>query len=176
MPEETTQAAQKQQGLSGMPSRTGFGRDPTRRQTLVRQYNEEMNATRPREYDGSHITFGGMNPAITLRGTPAGGDCPCAVRREYPAGPRSGRGQDLRDGGPLPWESKRLGLCQKSLFVVPNHLTEAVGLSEFPAALSPLQRFWSQPRRILNPTTGKSFGSRIATGDYDAVIIGHSQV
>ena len=91
---ETTLAAQKQQAIREA-FKDWIWRDPERRQTLVRQYNEEMNSTRPREYDGSHITFGGMNPAITAAGTPEKRHRPCAVWRKYPAGTRSRRRQNL---------------------------------------------------------------------------------
>ena len=119
---ETTLAAQKQQAIREA-FRDWIWRDPERRQTLVRQYNEEMNATRPREYDGSHITFGGMNPAITLREHQKSAIAHVLYGGNTLLAHEVGAGKTFEMVA-ASMEAKRLGLCQKSLFVVPNHLTE----------------------------------------------------
>src|SRR5699024_8680347 len=119
---ETTLAAQKQQAIRDA-FRDWIWRDPERRQALVRQYNEEMNATRPREYDGSHIVFGGMNPAITLREHQKNAIAHVLYGGNTLLAHEVGAGKTFEMVGAA-MEAKRLGLCQKSLFVVPNHLTE----------------------------------------------------
>src|SRR5699024_3876627 len=119
---ETTLAAQKQQAIRDA-FRDWIWKDPDRRQALVRQYNEEMNSTRPREYDGGHITFGGMNPAITLREHQKNAIAHVLYGGNTLLAHEVGAGKTFEMVAAA-MESKRLGLCQKSLFVVPNHLTE----------------------------------------------------
>ena len=168
---ETTLAAQKQQAIRDA-FKDWIWHDPTRRQTLVRQYNEEMNATRPREYDGSHITFGGMNPAITLREHQLGAIAHVLYGGNTLLAHEVGAGKTFEMVAAA-MESKRLGLCQKSLFVVPNHLTEQWA-SEF-LRLYPSAKILVTTKKDFESHNRKKFCSRIATGDYDAVIIGHSQ-
>ncbi len=168
---ETTLAAQKQQAIRDA-FKDWIWQDPTRRQTLVRQYNEEMNATRPREYDGSHITFGGMNPAITLREHQLGAIAHVLYGGNTLLAHEVGAGKTFEMVAAA-MESKRLGLCQKSLFVVPNHLTEQWA-SEF-LRLYPSAKILVTTKKDFESHNRKKFCSRIATGDYDAVIIGHSQ-
>jgi len=168
---ETTLAAQKQQAIRDA-FRDWIWRDPERRQTLVRQYNEEMNSTRPREYDGSHITFGGMNPSITLRDHQLGAIAHVLYGGNTLLAHEVGAGKTFEMVAAA-MESKRLGLCQKSLFVVPNHLTEQWA-SEF-LRLYPSAKILVTTRKDFETHNRKKFCARIATGDYDAVIIGHSQ-
>ena len=168
---ETTLAAQKQQAIRDA-FRDWIWRDPERRQTLVRQYNEEMNSTRPREYDGSHITFGGMNPSITLRDHQLGAIAHVLHGGNTLLAHEVGAGKTFEMVAAA-MESKRLGLCQKSLFVVPNHLTEQWA-SEF-LRLYPSAKILVTTRKDFETHNRKKFCARIATGDYDAVIIGHSQ-
>ena len=168
---ETTLAAQKQQAIRDA-FREWIWRDPERRQTLVRQYNEEMNSTRPREYDGSHITFGGMNPAITLRDHQLGAIAHILYGGNTLLAHEVGAGKTFEMVAAA-MEAKRLGLCQKSLFVVPNHLTEQWA-SEF-LRLYPSAKILVTTRKDFETHNRKKFCARIATGDYDAVIIGHSQ-
>ena len=168
---ETTLAAQKQQAIREA-FRDWIWRDPERRQTLVRQYNEEMNSTRPREYDGSHITFGGMNPAITLRDHQLGAIAHVLYGGNTLLAHEVGAGKTFEMVAAA-MESKRLGLCQKSLFVVPNHLTEQWA-SEF-LRLYPSAKILVTTKKDFETHNRKKFCARIATGDYDAVIIGHSQ-
>lgn len=168
---ETTLAAQKQQAIRDA-FRDWIWRDPERRQTLVRQYNEEMNSTRPREYDGSHITFGGMNPAITLRDHQLGAIAHVLYGGNTLLAHEVGAGKTFEMVAAA-MESKRLGLCQKSLFVVPNHLTEQWA-SEF-LQLYPSAKILVTTKKDFETHNRKKFCARIATGDYDAVIIGHSQ-
>ena len=168
---ETTLAAQKQQAIRDA-FKDWIWQDPERRQTLVRQYNEEMNATRPREYDGSHITFGGMNPAITLREHQLGAIAHVLYGGNTLLAHEVGAGKTFEMVAAA-MESKRLGLCQKSLFVVPNHLTEQWA-SEF-LRLYPSAKILVTTKKDFESHNRKKFCSRIATGDYDAVIIGHSQ-
>ena len=168
---ETTLAAQKQQAIRDA-FRDWIWRDPERRQTLVRQYNEEMNSTRPREYDGSHITFGGMNPAITLRDHQLGAIAHILYGGNTLLAHEVGAGKTFEMVAAA-MEAKRLGLCQKSLFVVPNHLTEQWA-SEF-LRLYPSAKILVTTRKDFETHNRKKFCARIATGDYDAVIIGHSQ-
>ena len=168
---ETTLAAQKQQAIREA-FRDWIWRDPERRQTLVRQYNEEMNSTRPREYDGSHITFGGMNPAITLRDHQLGAIAHVLYGGNTLLAHEVGAGKTFEMVAAA-MESKRLGLCQKSLFVVPNHLTEQWA-SEF-LRLYPSAKILVTTKKDFETHNRKKFCARIATGDYDAVIMGHSQ-
>ena len=168
---ETTLAQQKQQAIKEA-FRDWIWRDPDRRRELVKLYNERFNSTRPREYDGRHLIFPGMNPEITLR--------------EHQ---RNAIAHDLYGGNTLlahevgagktfemiaaAMEGKRLGLCQKSLFAVPNHLTEQWA-SEF-LRLYPSANILVATKKDFETRNRKKFCARIATGDYDAVIIGHSQ-
>ena len=168
---ETTLAAQKQQAIRDA-FRDWIWRDPERRQALVRQYNEEMNSTRPREYDGSHITFGGMNPAITLRDHQLGAIAHILYGGNTLLAHEVGAGKTFEMVAAA-MEAKRLGLCQKSLFVVPNHLTEQWA-SEF-LRLYPSAKILVTTKKDFETHNRKKFCARIATGDYDAVIIGHSQ-
>ena len=168
---ETTLAAQKQQAIRDA-FRDWIWRDPERRQALVRQYNEEMNATRPREYDGSHIVFGGMNPAITLREHQKNAIAHVLYGGNTLLAHEVGAGKTFEMVGAA-MEAKRLGLCQKSLFVVPNHLTEQWA-SEF-LRLYPSANILVTTRKDFEKHNRKKFCARVATGDYDAIIMGHSQ-
>ena len=168
---ETTLAAQKQQAIRDA-FRDWIWRDPERCQALVRQYNEEMNSTRPREYDGSHITFGGMNPSITLRDHQLGAIAHILYGGNTLLAHEVGAGKTFEMVAAA-MEAKRLGLCQKSLFVVPNHLTEQWA-SEF-LRLYPSAKILVTTKKDFETHNRKKFCARIATGDYDAVIIGHSQ-
>ena len=168
---ETTLAAQKQQAIREA-FRDWIWRDPERRQTLVRQYNEEMNSTRPREYDGSHITFGGMNPAITLREHQKSAIAHALYGGNTLLAHEVGAGKTFEMVAAA-MEAKRLGLCQKSLFVVPNHLTEQWA-SEF-LRLYPSANILVTTKKDFETHNRKKFCARIATGDYDAIIMGHSQ-
>ena len=168
---ETTLAAQKQQ-LIRDAFRDWIWADPQRRQALVRQYNEEMNSTRPREYDGSHIVFAGMNPEITLREHQRNAIAHVLYGGNALLAHEVGAGKTFEMVAAA-MESKRLGLCQKSIFVVPNHLTEQWA-SEF-LRLYPSANILVAKQRDFETKNRKKFCARIATGDYDAVIIGHSQ-
>ena len=168
---ETTLAAQKQQAIREA-FRDWIWRDPERRQTLVSQYNEEMNSTRPREYDGSHITFGGMNPAITLREHQKSAIAHVLYGGNTLLAHEVGAGKTFEMVA-ASMEAKRLGLCQKSLFVVPNHLTEQWA-SEF-LRLYPSANILVTTKKDFETHNRKKFCARIATGDYDAIIMGHSQ-
>ena len=168
---ETTLAAQKQQAIREA-FRDWIWRDPERRQTLVRQYNEEMNSTRPREYDGSHITFGGMNPAITLREHQKSAIAHVLYGGNTLLAHEVGAGKTFEMVAAA-MEAKRLGLCQKSLFVVPNHLTEQWA-SEF-LRLYPSANILVTTKKDFETHNRKKFCARIATSDYDAIIMGHSQ-
>ena len=168
---ETTLAAQKQQAIRDA-FRDWIWRDPERRQALVRQYNEEMNATRPREYDGSHIVFGGMNPSITLREHQKNAIAHVLYGGNTLLAHEVGAGKTFEMVGAA-MEAKRLGLCQKSLFVVPNHLTEQWA-SEF-LRLYPSANILVTTKKDFEKHNRKKFCARIATGDYDAIIMGHSQ-
>ena len=168
---ETTLAAQKQQAIRDA-FRDWIWRDPERRQALVRQYNEEMNATRPREYDGSHIVFGGMNPAITLREHQKNAIAHVLYGGNTLLAHEVGAGKTFEMVGAA-MEAKRLELCQKSLFVVPNHLTEQWA-SEF-LRLYPSANILVTTKKDFEKHNRKKFCARIATGDYDAIIMGHSQ-
>ena len=168
---ETTLAAQKQQAIRDA-FKDWIWKDPERRRALVDLYNEEMNSTRPREYDGSHITFGGMNPSITLRDHQLGAIAHVLYGGNTLLAHEVGAGKTFEMVAAA-MESKRLGLCQKSLFVVPNHLTEQWA-SEF-LRLYPSAKILVTTRKDFETHNRKKFCARIATGDYDAVIIGHSQ-
>ena len=168
---ETTLAAQKQQAIRDA-FKDWIWKDPDRRQALVRQYNEEMNSTRPREYDGGHITFGGMNPAITLREHQKNAIAHVLYGGNTLLAHEVGAGKTFEMVAAA-MESKRLGLCQKSLFVVPNHLTEQWA-SEF-LRLYPSANILVTTKKDFETHNRKKFCARIATGDYDAIIMGHSQ-
>ena len=168
---ETTLAAQKQQ-LIRDAFKDWIWADPQRRQALVRQYNEEMNSTRPREYDGRHIVFAGMNPEITLREHQRNAIAHVLYGGNTLLAHEVGAGKTFEMVAAA-MESKRLGLCQKSIFVVPNHLTEQWA-SEF-LRLYPSANILVTKQRDFETKNRKKFCARIATGDYDAVIIGHSQ-
>ena len=168
---ETTLAAQKQQAIREA-FKDWIWKEPERRQTLVRQYNEEMNSTRPREYDGSHITFGGMNPEITLREHQLNAIAHVLYGGNTLLAHEVGAGKTFEMVASA-MEAKRLGLCQKSLFVVPNHLTEQWA-SEF-LRLYPSANILVTTKKDFETHNRKKFCARIATGDYDAIIMGHSQ-
>jgi N12 class adenine-specific DNA methylase len=168
---ETTLASQKQQAIRDA-FRDWIWRDPERRQTLVKQYNEEMNSTRPREYDGRHITFSGMNPEITLREHQLNAIAHILYGGNTLLAHEVGAGKTFEMVAAC-MEGKRLGLCQKSIFVVPNHLTEQWA-SEF-LRLYPAANLLVTTKKDFETYNRKKFCARIATGDYDAVVIGHSQ-
>ena len=168
---ETTLAAQKQQALREA-FRDWIWKDPQRRQALVRQYNEEMNSTRPREYDGSHLIFPGINPEIRLLPHQVNAIAHVIYGGNTLLAHEVGAGKTFEMIAAA-MESKRLGLCQKSIFVVPNHLTEQTA-SEF-LRLYPSANILVTTKRDFQKNNRKKFCARIATGDYDAVIIGHSQ-
>ena len=168
---ETTLAAQKQQAIRDA-FKDWIWRDPERRRALVHQYNEEMNSIRPREYDGSHITFGGMTPSITLRDHQLGAIAHILYGGNTLLAHEVGAGKTFEMVAAA-MEAKRLGLCQKSLFVVPNHLTEQWA-SEF-LRLYPSANILVTTKKDFETHNRKKFCARIATGDYDAIIMGHSQ-
>ncbi len=168
---ETTLATQKQMAIREA-FRDWIWKDPQRRQTLVRQYNEEMNSIRPREYDGQHIWFAGMNPEITLREHQKNAIAHVLYGGNTLLAHEVGAGKTFEMVAAA-MESKRLGLCQKSLFVVPNHLTEQWA-SEF-LRLYPSANILVTTKKDFESHNRKKFCARIATGDYDAVIIGHCQ-
>lgn len=168
---ETTLAAQKQQAIRDA-FKDWIWRDPHRRSVLVAQYNEEMNSTRPREYDGSHITFSGMNPEIQLRDHQKNAVAHMLYGGNTLLAHEVGAGKTFEMVAAC-MESKRLGLSQKSIFVVPNHLTEQWA-SEF-LRLYPSANLLVTTKKDFETHNRKEFCARIATGDYDAVIIGHSQ-
>ena len=147
-------------------------KDPARRQALVQKYNELFNSNRLREYDGSHITFGGINPEIKLRPHQLNAIAHVLYGGNTLLAHEVGAGKTFEMVAAA-MESKRLGLCQKSLFVVPNHLTEQWA-SEF-LRLYPSANILVATKKDFETRNRKKFCSRIATGDYDAVIIGHSQ-
>ena len=168
---ETTLAQQKQQAIKEA-FRDWIWRDPNRRRELVQLYNERFNSTRPREYDGRHLIFPGMNPEITLREHQLN-----AIAHDLYGGNtllahEVGAGKTFEMIAAA-MEGKRLGLCQKSLFAVPNHLTEQWA-SEF-LRLYPSANILVATKKDFETRNRKKFCARIATGDYDAVIIGHSQ-
>ncbi len=168
---ETTLAQQKQQAIKDA-FRDWIWKDPRRREVLVKQYNNLFNATRPREYDGSHIVFGGMNPEIQLREHQKNAIAHVLYGGNTLLAHEVGAGKTFEMVASA-MEAKRLGLCQKSLFVVPNHLTDQWA-SEF-LRLYPSANILVTTKKDFEPHNRKRFCSRIATGDYDAVIIGHSQ-
>ncbi len=168
---ETTLAQQKQQTIKDA-FRDWVWRDPRRREDLVRTYNELFNSTRPREYDGSHIVLGGMNPDITLREHQRGAIAHVLYGGNTLLAHEVGAGKTFEMAASA-MEAKRLGLCQKSLFVVPNHLT-LQWASEF-LRLYPSAKILVATKKDFETANRKKFCARIATGDYDAVIIGHSQ-
>ena len=168
---ETTLAQQKQQTIKDA-FQDWIWKDPIRRQTLVQQYNEKFNATRPREYDGSHIRFSGMNPEITLREHQKNAIAHILYGGNTLLAHEVGAGKTFEMVA-AEMESKRLGLCQKAMFVVPNHLTEQWA-SEF-LRLYPSANILVTTKKDFETRNRKKFCARIATGDYDAVIIGHSQ-
>ena len=168
---ETMLAQQKQQVIKDAFA-NWIWQDPQRRITLVKQYNELFNSTRPREYDGSHIHFVGMNPEITLREHQRNAIAHVLYGGNTLLAHEVGAGKTYEMAASA-MEAKRLGLCQKSLFVVPNHLTEQWA-SEF-LNLYPNAKLLVARRKDFETANRKKFCARIATGDYDAVIIGHSQ-
>ena len=168
---ETTLASQKQEALREAFKDWVF-RDPERRQTLCAKYNELFNSTRPREYDGSHLKFPGMTPDITLRPHQLNAVAHQLYGDNTLLAHCVGAGKTFEMIAAA-MESKRLGLCQKSLFVVPNHLTEQWA-SDF-LRLYPGANILAATKKDFEPANRKKFCSRIATGDYDAVIIGHTQ-
>ena len=168
---ETTLAQQKQQAIKDA-FQEWIWRDPNRRQTLVQQYNERFNSIRPREYDGSHIRFSGMSPEITLREHQKNAIAHILYGGNTLLAHEVGAGKTFEMVAAV-MESKRLGLCQKAMFVVPNHLTEQWA-SEF-LRLYPSANILVTTKKDFETRNRKKFCARIATGDYDAVIIGHSQ-
>lgn len=170
---EETMLAQKKQEAVRDAFRDWIFEDPHRRETLVQKYNETFNAIRTRAFDGSHITFAGMNPEITLQPHQRNavarglyGDNNTLLAHEVGAG-------KTFEMAAIAMESKRLGLCEKSLFAVPNHLTEQMA-AEF-LRLYPAANILVATKKDFEKANRKKFCSRIATGDYDAVIMGHSQ-
>ena len=168
---ETTLAQQKQQVIKDAFA-NWIWQDPQRRIALVKQYNELFNSTRPREYDGSHINFVGMNPEISLREHQRNAIAHILYGGNTLLAHEVGAGKTFEMAASA-MEAKRLGLCQKSLFVVPNHLTEQWA-SEF-LHLYPNAKLLVARKKDFETASRKRFCARIATGDYDAVIIGHSQ-
>ena len=168
---DTMLAQQKQQVIKDAFANWVW-QDPQRRIALVKQYNELFNSTRPREYDGSHIHFVGMNPEITLREHQRNAIAHVLYGGNTLLAHEVGAGKTYEMAASA-MEAKRLGLCQKSLFVVPNHLTEQWA-SEF-LNLYPNAKLLVARRKDFETANRKKFCARIATGDYDAVIIGHSQ-
>ena len=168
---ETTLAQQKQQAIKDAFQEWVWN-DPDRRHALVAKYNELFNSTRPREYSGDHITFSGMNPEISLREHQKNAIAHILYGGNTLLAHEVGAGKTFEMVAAA-MESKRLGLCQKSLFAVPNHLTEQWA-SEF-LRLYPSANILVATKKDFEPANRKKFCARIATGDYDAVIIGHSQ-
>ena len=167
----TTLAQQKQQAIKDA-FQDWLWKDPRRRERLVAKYNEQFNSTRPREYDGSHIVFGGMNPEIQLREHQKNAIAHILYGGNTLLAHEVGGGKTFEMVAAA-MESKRLGLCQKSMFVVPNHLTEQWA-SEF-LRLYPSANLLVTTKKDFEAANRKKFCARIATGDYDAIIIGHSQ-
>ena len=168
---ETTLAQQKQQVIKDA-FRDWLWKDPKRRETLVAKYNELFNSTRPREYDGSHLTFPGMNPEIKLREHQRNAIARILYGGNTLLAHEVGAGKTFTMAAAA-MEAKRLGLCRKPMFAVPNHLTEQWA-SEF-LRLYPSANVLVATKKDFEPANRKKFCARIATGDYDAVIIGHSQ-
>ena len=168
---QTTLASQKQQALRDA-FRDWIFQDPERRRTLVKQYNELMNSTRPREYDGSHIVFSGINPVITLQPHQVNAIAHILYGGNTLLAHEVGAGKSFEMIAAA-MEAKRLGLCHKSIFVVPNHLTEQTA-AEF-LRLYPAANILVTTKKDFETANRKKFCARIATSDIDAVIIGHSQ-
>ena len=168
---ETTLAVQKQQAIRDA-FQTWIWKDPERRRTLVRLYNDTMNCIRPREYDGSHIVFSGINPGIKLQPHQVNAIAHVLYGGNTLLAHEVGAGKTFEMVAAA-MESKRLGLCSKSIFVVPNHLTQQTA-SEF-LRLYPAANILVTTKRDFETAKRKKFCARIATGGYDAVIIGHSQ-
>lgn len=168
---ETTLAQQKQQVIKDA-FRDWLWKDPKRRETLVSRYNELFNSTRPREYDGSHLTFPGMSPEIELREHQRSAIARILYGGNTLLAHEVGAGKTFTMAAAA-MEAKRLGLCRKPMFAVPNHLTEQWA-SEF-LRLYPSANVLVATKKDFEPANRKKFCARIATGDYDAVIIGHSQ-
>ena len=168
---ETTLAQQKQQVIKDA-FRDWLWKDPKRRETLVAKYNELFNSTRPREYDGSHLTFPGMSPEIELREHQRSAIARILYGGNTLLAHEVGAGKTFTMAAAA-MEAKRLGLCRKPMFAVPNHLTEQWA-SEF-LRLYPSANILVATKKDFEPANRKKFCARIATGDYDAVIIGHSQ-
>jgi len=169
---ETTLAQQKQE-LIKQEFKDWIWNDPERRQMLVREYNERFNSIRPREFDGSHIVFSGISPEITLRPHQSNAIAHILYGGNTLLAHEVGAGKTFEMVGAA-MESKRLGLCQKSLFAVPNHLTEQWA-GEF-LRLYPSANILVASKKDFEMRNRKKFCAKIATGDYDAVIIGHSQL
>jgi N12 class adenine-specific DNA methylase len=169
---ETTIAQQKQEQIK-QAFKDWIWKDPTRRQTLVKQYNEKFNSVRPREYDGSHIAFSGISPEITMRQHQLNAVAHVLYGGNTLLAHAVGAGKTFEMVGAA-MESKRLGLCNKSLFAVPNHLTEQWA-GEF-LRLYPSANILVATKKDFEMRNRKKFCAKIATGDYDAVIIGHSQL
>ena len=167
-----TAIAQSKQELIKQGFQDWVWRDPARREKLVRLYNDKFNSIRPREYDGSHIIFSGMNPEIELREHQKNAVAHILYGRNTLLAHAVGAGKTFEMTAAA-MESKRLGLCNKSLFVVPNHLTEQWA-AEF-LQLYPAANILVATKKDFEMKNRKRFCGRIATGDYDAVIIGHSQ-
>ena len=168
---ETT-AAQAKQEVIKQAFQDWIWKDPERRNRLVRYYNDTFNSVRPREYDGSHITFGGISPEITLRAHQVNAIAHILYGGNTLLAHKVGAGKTFEMVAAAQ-ESKRLGLCQKSMFVVPNHLV-GQWASEY-LRLYPSANILVTTKRDFETGNRKKFCGRIATGDYDAVIIGHSQ-
>jgi len=170
--EKQTAIAQQKQEAIGEAFKDWIFKDPERRETLCRKYNDKFNNIRPREYDGSHINFVGMNPEISLRPHQRNAVAHILYGKNTLLAHCVGAGKTYEMVAAA-MESKRLGLCQKSLFVVPNHLTEQWG-GDF-LRLYPGAKVLVATKKDFEPKRRRKFCARIATGDYDAVIIGHSQ-
>ncbi len=169
---ETMIAQEKQEAIK-QAFKDWIFKDPERRETLVNKYNELFNSTRPREYDGSHITFSGMSPEIQLRPHQLNAIAHTMYGGNTLLAHQVGAGKTFEMVASA-MESKRLGLCTKSLFVVPNHLTEQMG-AEF-LRLYPAANILVATKKDFEAKNRKRLCSKIATGDYDAVIVGHSQL
>jgi N12 class adenine-specific DNA methylase len=169
---ETTLAQQKQEQIK-QAFKDWIWKDPERRQTLVKEYNDKFNSVRPREYDGNHITFSGISPEITMRSHQLNAIAHILYGGNTLLAHVVGAGKTFEMVGAA-MESKRLGLCQKSLFAVPNHLTEQWA-GEF-LRLYPSANILVATKKDFEMRNRKKFCAKIATGDYDAVIIGHSQL
>ena len=168
---ETTAAQAKQEAIK-QAFQDWIWKDPERRNRLVRYYNDTFNSVRPREYDGSHITFGGISPEITLRPHQVNAIAHILYGGNTLLAHKVGAGKTFEMVAAAQ-ESKRLGLCQKSMFVVPNHLV-GQWASEY-LRLYPSANILVTTKQDFETGNRKKFCGRIATGDYDAVIIGHSQ-